>query len=308
MTQHILTLHRLRIFEAVVEHGSFNRAAHTLLLSQSAVSQHIQQLESGLQAQLFTRGPQGVVLTATGMELYQHSQRILQAVETATQAVLSQRDRVEQQLTISASSGIAVYVLPPIMRRFQGVQPDVTLSLVTNPTMSVLKGVAEGNYDIGLVAGGCDDLDDRRVAVTVLRHFAYQVVVHPEHRWAGQASVTAVSLAQEPFLNRQPNSRTRVWQEAQLAEHGIQVNTTTELDSPGTIKYALLSNMGVSILPEYTVAREVERGELWALKIEGVTLLRPLLLLQQRARAASLVHEAFKALIAGEAKGGRKNG
>ncbi|MEM7112695.1 MAG: LysR family transcriptional regulator [Chloroflexota bacterium] len=297
MNQDILTLHRLRIFRAVVSHGSFNRAAQTLLLSQSAVSQHIQQLESGLQLPLFVRSPQGVSLTSAGETLHQHAQYILEAVDAAAAAMQEESTLVRQQVTISASSGLAVYVLPPIMKHFQTLHPTVTLSLQTNPTSAVLAGVADGRYDLGLVAGGCDDLEDPRIVATALRQFAYQVVVHPDHRWARQSVVSAAELTREPFLSRQQGSRTRLWQEKKLATHHIELNTTTELDSPGTIKYGLLSNMGVSILPEYTVAREVSRGELCVLAIERVTLLRPLVLLQRKEQKASLLRDAFVDLV-----------
>ncbi|MEM7336953.1 MAG: LysR family transcriptional regulator [Chloroflexota bacterium] len=297
MNRNILTLHRLRIFESVVHHGSFNRAAHTLMMSQSAVSQQVQLLESGLQLTLFKRSPQGVSLTPAGEKLHQHTTIILAAVDQATEDLLGNTPQTQSQLTISASSGIAVYVLPPAMKKFQESFPQVTLSLQTNPTTNVRHGVAEGLYDLGLVAGGVDDLNDSRIRTTTLRQFAYQVVIHPEHRWAKNKSIPANELAQEPFLSRQQSSRTRIWQEKQLAQHQITLNTTTELDSPGTIKYALLSNMGVSILPEYTIAREVERGELCALSIEDVQLLRPLVLLQQKKKSASPIRDAFVALI-----------
>jgi len=296
MSEHLLTLHRLRIFEAVVSHGSFNKAAQALLLSQSAISQQVQQLESGLQVTLFARSPQGVTLTPAGERLHQHALRILGAVEEAAKSMQAESPQ-QHQLAISASSGIAVYVLPPIMKQFQESHPTAALSLQTNNTHAVLEGVANGRYDLGLVAGGCNDLDDSRILAAPLRTFAYQVVVHPDHRWAKEASVSADALSQEPFVNRQADSRTRLWQERILAQHQISLNSTAELDSPGTIKYALLSNMGVSILPEYTVAREVERGELCALEIEGVALLRPLLLLQQKKQTPHPIRDAFVALL-----------
>ncbi len=297
MSQHILTLHRLHIFTTVVQQGSFNRAAQELLMSQSAVSQQIQQLENGLQVVLFDRSPHGVKLTSAGERLHQHAQHILAAVDEAAQTMQDESTQQRQKLMISASSGIAVYVLPPLMKHFQEQHPNVSLSLQTNPTTDVLSGVAEGRYDLGLVAGGCDDLNDPRIVATMVRHFAYQVVVHPDHPWATWDTVTAVAFSKEPFLSRQQNSRTQIWQEQQLAKHNITLNTTTALDSPGTIKYALLSNMGVSILPEYTIAREVERGELCTLSIEGVQLLRPLELLQPRDNTPNPLRDAFVALM-----------
>ncbi len=292
-----LTLRRLRIFSAVFSQGSFNKAAHALLLTQSAVSQHVQQLEQGLGVQLFERSARGVRPTEAGQLLHTHAQRVLQAVTEAEEALSQFAALPPQSLTIGASSGLATYVLPPLLQRFQAAQPQVALSLKTASTREVVALLTEGVLDFGLVAGGMDDLDRVGIGRKNLTSFNYAVTIHPNHPWATQQSVSKAQLATAPFINRQPNSRTRRWQEAVLAKHGVTLTTSSELDSPGTIKYALLSNMGVSILPEYTVAREVARGDLIALPIESVKLSRPMMLLWQTAAPPSMAQAALHKLF-----------
>ena len=62
----MLNLNKLEIFAAVVRAGSFSAAAEQLLLTQPAVSQHIQDLEVSLGTRLFVRGRRGVTLTPAG--------------------------------------------------------------------------------------------------------------------------------------------------------------------------------------------------------------------------------------------------
>ena len=87
----MLDLHKLDIFLHVVRAGSFNRAAEGLLMSQSAVSQHIQDLEAGLGATLFERGRRGVNLTKAGDALHDYALRIFTLLAEAENAVTDVR-------------------------------------------------------------------------------------------------------------------------------------------------------------------------------------------------------------------------
>lgn len=299
MQNDALTLRRLRTFLTVADAGSFNKAADRLLMTQSAVSQQVQQLEQGLGVALFERTSRGVRLTEAGLELRRHAQTVIETVsetQRAMEAFLA-RD-VPQTLTVGASSGLATYVLPPLLQQFQAANPQVALSLRTAATQRVVAMLRANEIDFGLVAGGMGDLDMAGIGRKTLRSFDYLVVVHQSHPWASLQAVSPPALAAAPYINRQPQSRTRRWQEAQLASYGIHLTTASELDSPGTIKYALLSNMGVSILPAYTVAREVAQGELAALPIEGVHISRPVVLLWNEQRTDSEAHRSFHSLLA----------
>ena len=61
-----------RVFKEVADTGNISVAAKNLYISQSAVSQSVKQLETALQARLFSRSPRGVSLTGEGQMLYQY--------------------------------------------------------------------------------------------------------------------------------------------------------------------------------------------------------------------------------------------
>ena len=86
-------------------------------------------------------------------------------------------------------------------------------------------------------------------------------------------------LNEQPFITRQPNSRTRVWTDGVLKEHGVQVNLVGEFDNQEAIKQAVMSNMGVSILPDYAIERECKANLLHALEADGVALQREIKLI-----------------------------
>ena len=83
----MLNLYKLEIFALVAKSGSFSRAAEQLLLTQPAVSQHVQDLEASVGAPLFVRGRRGATLTPAGEKLLDYTQRIFALVAEAENAV-----------------------------------------------------------------------------------------------------------------------------------------------------------------------------------------------------------------------------
>ena len=71
-----------RVFKEVAEAGNITAAAQALYISQSAVSQSIKQLETALQARLFSRSPRGVTLTGEGQMLYEYVRSALSLLST----------------------------------------------------------------------------------------------------------------------------------------------------------------------------------------------------------------------------------
>ncbi|WP_143598830.1 LysR family transcriptional regulator, partial [Sulfobacillus thermosulfidooxidans] len=71
-----LNLHHLKVFQTVVRHLSFSRAAEELLISQSAVSMHVKSLERAVGLPLFEKVGHHIRLTAAGESLWSYSQKI----------------------------------------------------------------------------------------------------------------------------------------------------------------------------------------------------------------------------------------
>lgn len=286
-----MTLNRLRILIAIAEHGSFNRAAQALHLTQSAVSQHVQELEAAIGTQLFERSSRGVQATAAGSRLIDYAKNIVGMVSEAWEAVLDVNSAENQTLTIGATSGVSVYILPPWLRTFQEEHPHINLSQKTGITAEVIKGVLDNRFDFGLIVGETTPFAEPNLMQSTLDTIPYHLVVHPTHPWAQQDVIPLNALATAPYLHRQPTSRSRIWLDNSLHAYGVMLKSAALFNTPGAIKYALLSKMGVSILPAYVVERELERGELVRVALlnedeEVVQLARPLQLLWRGAFTA----------------------
>lgn len=275
----MLSLHKLEIFVAVVQEGSFSAAAGRFYMTQPAVSQHIQDLEGGLGTQLFKRGRRGVTLTPAGETLYNYTQRILKLVAEAEAAVTNVEKLNSGQLSIGATPGVSVYLLPEWVRGFRERYPKLAVSLHTDVTTGIASDVLGRRLDVGFVEGEIDEIKRRGLGWLVLSNIQLYVVVGEGHDWCQRDEVDIHMLDNHPFITRQPGSRTRIWIDSMLAQHAIKPRIVGEFDNPESIKQAVLSNMGVTILPEYAIAREQTQRLLRGLPVRNVPLQRSLKLL-----------------------------
>lgn len=289
----MLSLYKLEIFAAVIQEGSFSAAAKRLPMTQPAVSQHIQDLEMALGTQLFNRNRRGAVLTPAGEVLYEYTQRILALVNEAEASVTAVGSLTSGQVSVMATPGINVYLLPSWISAFRARYPNLAVVMHTGVTQEVAAAVANQSTDLGFVEGEMDGINLSTLGRIVLREVEMLLVVCPSHPFAGQASVPPQALNGEPFITRQPFSRTRIFIDRLMQRLEVSPRIVGEFDNPEAIKQSILAGMGVGILPEYAVQREVEAGLLAALRLEGVPMQRHISLLYDTSRALTPIANAL---------------
>jgi DNA-binding transcriptional LysR family regulator len=275
----MLSLYKLEIFATVVRAGSFSAAATRLYMTQPAVSQHIQDLEASLGTPLFIRGRRGVTMTSAGETLYDYTQRILHLVAEAESKVTRVENLDSGQIMIGATPGVSVYLLPDWIHSFRERYPGLNVALQTDVTTRTAINILENRLDIGFVEGELEKIQRKGLGHLELRPVHLLVVVSKDHPWYEHTSVTVDDLHEQNFITRQPGSRTRVWLDALLAEHGVEPHIVGEFDNQEAIKQAVMSNMGVTILPDYAVMRESQVGLLKTLSVDDVRLERHLKLI-----------------------------
>lgn len=289
----MLSLYKLEIFASVVQHGSFSAAASQLHMTQPAVSQHIHDLEKHVGTKLFTRGRRGVSLTEAGTTLHTYTQRILRLVAEAEAAVTNVENLVSGQLMVGSTPGVSVYLLPDWLQGFRKRYPNLGVSLSTNVTTEIVNDVLSHKLDLGFVEGELEDIHTEGLGHLVLAPIDMHLVVSKSHSWHGAKHIDIRELDGQPFVTRQQGSRTRIWIDHILRKHNVKPSIVAEFDNPEAIKQSVMSNLGVTILPEYAVRREVEAGLLYGLSIDDVPLERNLKLIWDTSLPYTPVARAF---------------
>jgi LysR family transcriptional regulator, low CO2-responsive transcriptional regulator len=269
-----LTIRQLRVFCAVARLLSYTRAAQELGCQQPTVSALVAELEQATQLTLLEQWGKRLALTDEGRELYVHAQQVVAAADEAWQAMAELRgvamaERVP--LRIAADTTVGTYVLPHVLGAFHQRRPNVVLHLHVANRADVRARLLSGEVD--LVIAGRPPAVEGLVAEPFLANHLVAVAA-PEHPLVGQSQIPLARLANEVFLLREVGSGTRAAVEELFEVTGIPLKAEMVLGHVEAIKQAVEAGLGVSVLSEVAVKREVRNRKLAILDVEHFPIQR----------------------------------
>ena len=138
----IFRIEQYRIFNVVAQSQSFSKAAQSLFMTQSAISQAIKQLEISINMTLFKRTAKGVELTEAGSILYKYTSSAMELLETGLLRLESLKTLDDGELKIAASDTIASHFLLSHLEMFHKLYPNIRIKIinrVTNEAIELLK-------------------------------------------------------------------------------------------------------------------------------------------------------------------------
>lgn len=145
-----IRLRHLHTFVAVAQQGTLGRAAETLNLSQPALSKTLNELEQLTGTRLFDRGRLGAQLTLVGEQFLTHAVKVLDALNTAGQALNRKDDQISDVVRVGALPTAALGILPSAIGQFQKQQKNTTLQVATMNNTMLLAGLKSGELDLGI--------------------------------------------------------------------------------------------------------------------------------------------------------------
>ena len=260
-----MELNQLRGFVTVARTGSFTRAAEELFLSQPALSLQVKALEKAVGEPLFERQGRRILLTSAGHVMLKRAEQILGLVQQAGEEVQALKGLTGGRLVIGTSDSNCLYVLPDLVQHFRANFPDVALYLTNSQSTSVAELVAEGLVDFGLVTLPVVNL---QIESRPLFRREDVLICAPGHPLRARLSVTPQELGEYPLLLLDQNSHSRKLLDQALAEAGVIPAQVMELGSIEVIKRYVEIDLGISVVPRFTVETEVQAGRLHAIPMD----------------------------------------
>ncbi len=287
----MLNLHKLNVFATIADTGSFTAAADQLYLTQSAVSQHIRDLEAQLGTELFVRGRSGATLTDAGETLLDYARRLLWLMAEAESAVTDVAHLSDAQLHLGATSTAAVYLLPQWVRRFRQDYPSLRVALQTEPADAIVQALLADQIDLGFVEGAWGETP--RLHHLPLQDSELKIVVGADHPWHSRDELSVSELDKQLFITYSPRNPTRTWTDDLFSRYDVLPLIVAEFDDPEAIKRAIIEGMEASILPCCAVRREADEGRIHLLSIKEQPLRRSIELLWRADRPLKATARAF---------------
>lgn len=251
----------MQAFARVVETGSFTRAARTLHMSKTTVTQLIQQLEARLRVKLLNRTTRTVKVTADGLAYYERVQLLLAALDDADTALSGAAAAPRGRLRVDVPSPLARLILIPALPAFHEHYPDIQLDLgVSDRNVSLI----DDSVDCVIRGGEITDISlvARHIADLPLGVYAapgylalHGTPAHPRELQEGTHRVVGYRQARTGKALPYTLRRT----EETVVVHGRHALT---VDDGNAYLAAGQAGLGVLWLPHYMAMQPVANGEL----------------------------------------------
>ncbi|KAA9008593.1 LysR family transcriptional regulator [Paenibacillus spiritus] len=237
----------LDIFATVVEQSSLNRASRLLNVSQPALSRKIAKLEERLGVTLFARQGKRLELTEVGRLTYTYALEQRQQRAKFLETLSRFRQGEPLLLTLGASLTTLQTTLPPLVHAYMDKYPAAELKLITGKTHEIVSSVAEGRYDVGIIASATREPGLRCIP---LFEDQLRLVVAGHHPLTAVPALTMEHLHRQPMILFSKGTWYRRMTDELFQRSGIEPDVRMEIDSFEAIVRLLPTIKAAALLPK----------------------------------------------------------
>jgi len=294
-----INLNRLAYFAAVVDAGSFTRAAERLGITKTVVSQQVARLEAELKTALLLRTTRRVEPTEAGRLLHARCIMILREAENAVDELAQTNAAPMGALRVAAPNDYGASMIAPLAARFARKYPACSVDLILSDTKIDL---IANQIDVSIRVGWLNDsnLQARRIA-----SFQQLLVAAPDLA-ASLNTNKPDELAAAPFIANGALSEPLLWRftKGDFESRTVRMRQTIAINTTPAVLAAALAGGGLSVLPDFLVAGYLKARRLvhilpsWTLPSGGIHVVYP------AARFRPPKVTAFVAMLSQEAKRG----
>ncbi len=256
-----MDLRRLLTLKAILEEGTFAKAANKLCCTQSTITFQIRQLEAEYSVQLFEKIGRRMVPTDAAMNMMPHIHEMMTVMNSIKQAVQLSGEP-EGELRIAVGETLLSYKIPQVLKSFKKRAPNVLLSLQSKNCYTIRDSLLANEIDLGIFY--CVGNDASLIMENYDEH-PLVLVASPE-----LTTVDFIKGNQHipvSFIINEKQCVFRLMFESILRQRKITVDSTIELISIESIKQCVMANTGVTYLPRFTVEKELRAGLLQELPL-----------------------------------------
>ena len=247
-----MDVRQLRLFLAVIDQASVTKAAASLSLSSSAVSQQMRNLAAEMRAELFIRNNKRLVPTPMALLLAEHARSLLQHVDRVEREFKDEPPTPSRNFCLACEATTLVYRLGPPLRLLRERFPHITMRITVIQAEQMIAGVFDRRFDLGLVSL---PLPTANLGVLPLYN-EEMLILRPSTKRMRKWHVGAIQpseLAEAPFVLYPKLSNMRALIDRFLLDIGVLPKVTMEADDTGVIKGLVEAGFGYSVLPEFAL-------------------------------------------------------
>jgi DNA-binding transcriptional LysR family regulator len=283
----------LRAFLAVLELGSFNKAAAALNLSQPALSRRIQSLEAAIGAPLLERTTRRVAPSAVGAALKPMMRRLIDELESQLLGLTGVGGKQQGQVTLACVPTAAFYFLPQAIERFAQHYPAIRFRILDLSANEALEAVARGEAEFGVNLTG---VSHPELSFTPLLDDPFVLACRRDHPLARRKTLTWKDLEGHRLIGVSRSSGNRMILDAALATAGVRLDFVYVVNHLNTSLGLVERGLGASVLPRLATPPG-GHPLIVAVPIDKPTVHRAIGLVERRAGRLSPPAQRFRDML-----------
>jgi len=289
-------LERAKLFRDIAQSRSVSKGAKLNGISQSAASQHLQDLEEQLGLALLDRTSRPLTVTDGGKLYLDMCRDVLRRQDEFQAALERMKTEVEGTVRVASIYSVGLSEMSQLEQEFSRRYPEAHLEVEYLRPEKVYEAVVTDRADLGLLS-----YPEATKEVTVLpwREEEMVVAASPYHALAAKSELRPEDLEGLDFVGFDEDLPIRRDIDRFLREHHVQVNLTLHFDNLQMIKEAVAHGEGVSIMPARVMEEEVRQGRLVPIpiSISSLRLYRPVGIVHRRKKRFHRAGQAFLELL-----------
>jgi DNA-binding transcriptional LysR family regulator len=269
--------------------GSLAKTADKLHLTSPAIHKHLKLLEDELGVQLYERAGRNLRLTQAAYVLLPRIRNMLIEYDAAIQELEEVKGLRRGLVRIGAGPTFSSYVLPLLIEEFRRQHSEVELFVETGHTPQLLDDLNKGALDLAIIVGSELTVEGD---VEIRREWDFEfVLTAPPGQLPRRCALAKLQL--QPFILYRKSSVMEVQVSRYFATHHFHPRVVMRLDNAEAVKAMVKSQLGVSLLPFWTVAEEVKQRKLNITRLQEPPLIGRLVLVTRKSGHAPHSVQAF---------------
>ena len=252
-------------FKTILEVGSFQKAADKLGYTQSTVTFQIKQLEEELALKLFEKIGRRMELTQAEKDIMPYIDMILQGAEQISNYGKSLSE-ISGSLKLAIPDSILIYNMQPFMQAFTHEAPNVQLIVNSIQSGEINQSIADGTADLGI---NCEkDSYPDSIIHKKLGKYKAVLVASPFANSNLLDFITSHQRKPISLICNEPDGYYQLDMDKYLAEKDIVLNPPMKVQSIEAVKRCVMNNLGIAVVPTYSIGEELKNGSLMPIKTE----------------------------------------
>ena len=271
-----------------------SRGAEHCGVSQSAATQHVQEVERRLGVTLLDRSRRPLELTPAGRMYNEFCRDVLRREEDFVRALEDVKGDVEGAVRVASIYSTGLSEMGHLQEEFNRRYPAATLHVEYMRPEKIYEALRNDTADLGLVSY---PESSRDVAVLPWRSEEMHVAVPPTHYFAVMPAVQPADLNGCDFIGFDEDLKIRRELDRFFKASGIEVKMVMHFDNIQTIKEAVAMGSGISILPARTMQAEITQGRLLAVRLNAPDLVRPVGIVHRKRKKFNRASQRFLEML-----------